>query len=110
MVGFRMGSSGSSVVGASSVASGAKWFEDLGMGLVERIPWRVCLRWPLMIASEEGQLLHSVAKAEAWKGLVVACFDCSKPGGQDWFTGRSVVETDKRADTGKVIHAGGLGG
>ena len=55
-------------------------------------------------------MLHSIAKGEAWKGLVVACFDCSKPGGWDWVTGRSMVEMDKRADAGKVICAGGLGG
>ncbi len=55
-------------------------------------------------------MLHSIAKGGAWKGLVVACFDCGKPGGQDWVTGRSVVETDKRADAGKVIPVGGLGG
>ncbi len=57
-----------------------------------------------------GAVLHGIAKGEAWKGLVVACFDCRKPGGQDWVTGGSVVETDKRADAGKVIRAGGLGG
>ncbi len=58
-----------------------------------------------------GAVLHSIAKGEAWKGLVVACFDCSKPGGRDWVTGGSVVKTDKRADVGKVmICAGGLGG
>ncbi len=57
-----------------------------------------------------GAVLHSIAKGEAWKGLVVACFDCCKPGGQDWVAGRSVVETDKRADAGKVLRAGGLGG
>ncbi len=57
-----------------------------------------------------GAVLHGVAKGEAWKGLVVACFDCSKPGGRDWVTGRSVVEMDKRADAGKVICTGGLGG
>jgi hypothetical protein len=50
-----MGSSDSSVVGAYGVASGAKRFEDLGIGLMEHIPWRICLRWPLMVASEEGQ-------------------------------------------------------
>ncbi len=55
-------------------------------------------------------MLHRVAKGEAWKGVVVACFDCSKPGGWDWVTGRSMVEMDKRADAGKVICAGGLGG
>jgi hypothetical protein len=55
-------------------------------------------------------VLHRVAKGEAWKGVVVACFDCSKPGGWDWVTGRSMVEMDKRADAGKVICAGGLGG
>ncbi len=54
-------------------------------------------------------MLHSVAKGEAWKGLVVACFFCGKPGGQDWDTGRSVVETDERADARKVIRIGGLG-
>jgi hypothetical protein len=36
-----------------------------------------------------GAVLHSIAKGEAWKGLVVACFDCGKPGGWDWVTGRS---------------------
>ncbi len=51
--------------------------------------------------------LHSIAKGEAWKGLVVA----GKPGGWDWVsTSGYVVETDKRADAGKVIRAGGLGG
>ncbi len=55
-------------------------------------------------------VFHSIAKDEAWKGHVVACFDCCKPGGRDWVTGRSVVETDKRADAGKVICTGGLGG
>jgi hypothetical protein len=57
-----------------------------------------------------GTVLHSIAKGEAWKGPVVAFFDCGKPGGPDWVTGRSVVETDQRADAGKVICAGGLGG
>jgi hypothetical protein len=55
-------------------------------------------------------VLHSVVEGEAWKGVVVACFDFCKPGGRDWVTGGSVVETDERADTGKVICAGGLGG
>ncbi len=57
-----------------------------------------------------GAVLHSIAKGEAWKGLVVACFDCCKQGGRDWVAGGSMVEMDKRADTGKVIRAGGLGG
>ncbi len=57
-----------------------------------------------------GAVLHSIAKGEAWIGLVVACFDCSKAGGWDWVAGGSVVETDERADAGKVICAGGLGG
>ena len=102
-----------SVVGASGVASGAKQFEDLGLGLVESRPWRVCLS-QLEVALDGsvigGAVLHSVAKGETWKGLVVACFDCGKPGGWDWVTGGSVVETDKRADTGKDICIGGLGG
>jgi hypothetical protein len=57
-----------------------------------------------------GAVLHSIVKGEAWKGLVVACFDCGEPGGRDWVTSRSMVETDKRADAGKVICTGGLGG
>ncbi len=57
-----------------------------------------------------GAVLKSVARGEAWKGLVVACFDCGKPGGWDWVTGGSMVERDKRADAGKVICVGGLGG
>jgi hypothetical protein len=57
-----------------------------------------------------GAVLHSIAKGEARKGLVVACFDCCKPGGWDWVAGRRVVEMDKRADAGKVVRAGGLGG
>ncbi len=57
-----------------------------------------------------GAVIHSIAKGEAWKGLVVACFDCGLPGGWDWVAGKSMVETDKRADAGKVICTGGLGG
>jgi hypothetical protein len=50
-----------------------------------------------------GAVLHSIVEGEAWKGLVVACFNWSKPGGRDWVASRSMVETDKRADAGKVI-------
>ncbi len=57
-----------------------------------------------------GAVLHSIAEGEALKGVVTACFDCYKPGGQDWVTSGSVVETDKKADAGKVICTGGLGG
>jgi hypothetical protein len=57
-----------------------------------------------------GAVFHSVAEGEAWKGLVVACFDCSKLGGWDWVTSRSVVEMVERADAGNVICTGGLGG
>jgi hypothetical protein len=46
-------------------------------------------------------VLHSVIEGEAWKGFVVACFDCCKPGGQDWVTSGSMVETDERADAGR---------
>jgi hypothetical protein len=56
-----------------------------------------------------GTVLHSIAKGEAWKGLVVACFDCGKPGGRNWVTGGSVVETDERAAAGKVIRICSLG-
>ncbi len=59
-----------------------------------------------------GAVFHSIVEGEVWnwKGLEVSCFDCGKPGGLDWVTGGSMVETDKRADAGKVIPAGGLGG
>ncbi len=60
---------GSSVVGASSVVSGAKRFEDLGMGLVEHMPWRICLRWPLMVASEEGQCFIALQRVRPRKVL-----------------------------------------
>ncbi len=65
-----MGSSGSSVVGASSMASGAKQSEDLGMGLVERIPWHVCLRGPLTVASEEGQCFIALQRVRPGKVFV----------------------------------------
>ncbi len=101
------------MVGASGVASGAQQFEDLGLGLVESMPWHVCLS-QLEVALDGsvrgGAVLHSIAEGVAWKGLVVACFDCGEPSGWDWVTGGSVVEMDKRADAGKVICAGGLGG
>jgi hypothetical protein len=64
-----MGSSGSSVVGASGMASGAKQFEDLGMGLVERISWSICLRWPLMVESEEGQCFIALQRVRPEKVL-----------------------------------------
>jgi hypothetical protein len=56
-----------------------------------------------------GAVLHCFVEGDAWKGVVVACFDGCKKGGWDWVTGRSMVETDK-ADAGEVIRAGGLGG
>jgi hypothetical protein len=63
------GSSGSSVVRAPGVASGEKWFEDLGMGLVECMLWRTCLRWPLMVASEEGQCFIALRRVRPGKVL-----------------------------------------
>ncbi len=68
-MGLWMGSSGSSVVRASGVARGEKRFEDLGMGFVEHMPWRVCLRWPLMVASEEGQCFIALQRARPEKLL-----------------------------------------
>ncbi len=59
----------SSVIGASGMVSGAKRFEDLGMGLVERMPWRICLRWPLMVASEEGQCFIALQRVRPGKVL-----------------------------------------
>jgi hypothetical protein len=58
-VSFLLGSTLGAAVGVvSSAESNAKQFEDGGgVGfLVEHRSWRVCLRWPLMVASEEGQL------------------------------------------------------
>ncbi len=57
------------MVGASSMASGAKRFEDLGMGLVERIPWHVCVRFPLMVVSEEGQCFIALQRVRPGKVL-----------------------------------------
>ncbi len=57
-----------------------------------------------------GAVLHYIAEGEAWKGVVVTCFDSCKPGEWDRVTRRSKVKMDKRADTGKVLCAGGLGG
>ncbi len=48
-----------------------------------------------------GAVLHSIAKGEAWKGFVVACFDCGKPGGRDWVIGGSVVETTRELMLGR---------
>jgi hypothetical protein len=56
-----------------------------------------------------GAMLHCIVEGETWKGDVVVYFDCCKSGGWDWVTGGGVVETDKRADAGEVVHAGGLG-
>ena len=46
-----------------------KQFEDLGLGLVERRPWRLCLRWPLMVASEEGQCFIALRRVRPGKVL-----------------------------------------
>ncbi len=57
------------MVSASGVASGAKRFEDVGMGLVKRRPWHICLRWPLMVASEEGQCFIALWRVRPRKVL-----------------------------------------
>ncbi len=57
-----------------------------------------------------GAVLHCIVEGEAWKGVVVACFVCCKPGGWDWVCSRSVVETDERTDAGEVVCTDGLGG
>ncbi len=95
------------MVGASGMASGAKRFEDLsGHGLGGAYTLAHLLEVAFDGGIRGGAVLHSIAKGEAWKGLVVACFDCGKPGGRDWVTSGSMVETEERADAGKVIHAG----
>jgi hypothetical protein len=54
----------------SGVESGAKRFEDGGgLGLVERKPWCICLRWPLMVASEEGQCFIALWRVRPGKVL-----------------------------------------
>ncbi len=93
--------------GVFGAESGAKRFEDGGgLGLVESRPGHVCLRWPLMVASEEGQCFIVLRRLQN----IVACFDGCKPGGRDWVTSGGMVETDKSADDGEVVCAGGLGG
>ncbi len=52
-------------------------------------------------------MFHSIAEGEAWKGLVVACFDCGKPGGRDWVISRSVLEMDKRLGRSYALVAWG---
>ncbi len=47
----------------------SKRFEDLGLGLVEHRPWRVCLRWPLMVAAEEGQCFIAMQRVRPGKVL-----------------------------------------
>ncbi len=54
-------------------------------------------------------VLHYIGEGEAWKGVVVACFDGCEPGGRDCVTSRSVVEMDESADAGEVACAGCLG-
>jgi hypothetical protein len=51
-----------------------KWckeLEDVGLGLVERRPWCVCLRCPLMVASEEGQCFIALQRVRP--GKVCSC-------------------------------------
>ncbi len=59
---------GASVDGVSSVESISKQFENGGgLGLVEHMPWRVCLRWHLMVASEEGQCFIALRRVRPGK-------------------------------------------
>ncbi len=51
------------------MAIGVKWFEDVGLGLVEHRPWHICLRWPLMVASEEGQCFITLQRVRPEKVL-----------------------------------------
>ncbi len=57
-----------SMGGVSGVESIAEQFEDGGgLGLVDRRPWRICLRWPLMVASEEGQCFIALQRMRLGK-------------------------------------------
>ncbi len=68
-MGLWLGSpSGSSVDGESGLESGAKQFQDC-LGLVEHRPWRICLRWPLMVESEEGQCFIELQRVRPGKVL-----------------------------------------
>ncbi len=50
------------MVGASGMESGAKRFEDVGLGLVERRPWCICLLKEALDGSiRGGAVLHSIA-------------------------------------------------
>ncbi len=64
LVGLPLGLAlGALVDGLSGVESIAKRFEDGGgLGLVEHRPWCVCLRWPLMVASEERQCFNALQR------------------------------------------------
>ena len=65
IVGSPVGSRGGDLVGSASMAYR---FEGLGgLGLVERRPWRVCLRWPLTVASEEGQCCIALRRVRPGK-------------------------------------------
>ncbi len=48
-----------------------------------------------------GAVLHSGVKGEAWKGLLVACSDCGKPGEREWVPGGIVVETTRALMLGR---------
>jgi hypothetical protein len=53
------------------MASGAKQFEDLGLGLVECRLWRICLGWPLMVVPEEGQCFIALWRVRPGKVLLL---------------------------------------
>jgi hypothetical protein len=69
LVGLLLGSTlGSLVGGVSGAEDIAHGLEDgRGLGLVEHRPWHVHLRWPLMVASEEGQCFIALRKVRPGK-------------------------------------------
>jgi hypothetical protein len=65
LIGSTLGASGGWL---SSVESIAKRFENgVVLGLVEHRPWRVYLRWSLMVASEEGQCFIALQRVRPGK-------------------------------------------
>ncbi len=57
-----------------------------------------------------GAVLHGIVEGKAREGGIVSCFDGCKPGGWDWVTGEGMVESNKSADAGELIHIVGLRG
>ncbi len=65
LAGATLVSLGDGSLGSESIAKIPVDFG--GLGFVECGPWHVCLRWPLMVASEEGQCFIALQRARPGK-------------------------------------------